>query len=165
MNTIRDVNTFPGGWFPTEYVVRDMFSWVKGTHALKMGGELRRAYNILWHTRNFIPAFSFASVLDFIDDEPLEMRRTVDPRTGIPTTTRVDQQIWEGDAFFQDDWKVRRNLTLNLGLRYDYFGPYTDRHNRLRDFIPGTTGDYGQRIATGKVDIVPKAWNADKLNI
>src|SRR4030095_214731 len=40
---------------------------------------------------------------------------------------------------------------------------YTDGHNRLRDFIPGT-GDYGQRIATGKVDIVPKAWNPDKAN-
>ena len=165
MATIRDVNTFPGGWFPTEYVVRDMFSWVKGTHVLKMGGDLRRAYNILWHTRNYIPAFTFASVLDFIDDEPLEMRRTVDPRTGVPTTTRVDQQIWEGDLFFQDDWKVRRNLTLNLGLRYDYFGPYTDKHNRLRNFIPGTTGDYAQRIATGRVDVVPQAWNTDTLNI
>jgi hypothetical protein len=163
MATIRDVNTFPGGWFPTEYVARDMFSWVKGSHGVKFGGELRRAHNNLWHTRSFIPIYSFASVLDFIDDEPLQMTRTVDPRTGIPTTTRVDQRIWEGDFFFQDDWKVRRNLTLNLGLRYDYFGPYTDSHNRLRDFIPGP-GGYAQGIATGRVDIVPRSWNTDTLN-
>ncbi|MGH9658772.1 MAG: hypothetical protein ACRD96_09520, partial [Bryobacteraceae bacterium] len=164
MNTIRDVNTFPGGWFPTEYVLRDQVSSVKGSHGLKFGGEIRRAHNNLWHTRNFIPAFSFANVLDFIDDEPLEMRRTVDPRTGTPTTTRVDQRIWEGDLFFQDDWKVRRNLTLNLGLRYDYFGPYTDAHNRLRDFIRGP-GAFGAGIATGKVDVVPQSWNTDTLNI
>lgn len=163
MTTIRDVNVFPGGWFPTEYVLRDMFSAVKGAHGLKFGGEVRRAYNNLWHTRNFIPAFSFANVLDFIDDEPLEMRRTVDPRTGTPISTRVDQRIWEGDLFVQDDWKVRRNLTINMGLRYDYFGPYTDAHNRLRDFIPGP-GAGGAGIATGKVDIVPKSWNADKSN-
>src|SRR5262249_34075898 len=131
MGTIRDVNTFPGGWFPTEYVVRDMLSSIKGQHGIKFGGELRRAHNNLWHTRYFIPAYTFASVLDFIDDEPIEMRRTVDPRTGEPISTRADQQIWEGAAFFQDDWKAKRNLTLNMGLRYDYFGPYTDKHNRL----------------------------------
>jgi hypothetical protein len=163
MTTIRDMNTFPGGWFPTEYVARDMLSWIKGTHGIKVGGELRRAHNNLWHTRNFIPAFSFANVLDFIDDEPLEMRRTVDPRTGVPTTTRVDQRIWEGDLFFQDDWKLRRNITLNLGFRWDYFGPYTDAHNRLRDFIPGACAN-PCAIATGKVDVVPQSWNTDKAN-
>src|SRR5206468_4276712 len=44
-----------------------------------------------------------------------------------------------------------------------YFGPYTDSHNRLRDFVFGP-GNYAQGIATGKADIVPKSWNADTLN-
>jgi hypothetical protein len=163
MGTIRDVNTFPGGWFPTEYVMRNMLSTIKGTHGLKFGGELRRAHNNLWHTRYFLPAYTFASVLDFIDDEPIEMRRTVDPRTGEPISTRVDQRIWEGALFIQDDWKARRNLTINMGLRYDYFGPYTDAHNRLRDFVfaPGT---YTQGIAAGKVEVVPQSWDTDTLN-
>lgn len=165
LGTIRDVNVFPGGWSPTEYVLRDQLSTVRRTHRFQMGGEIRRAYNILWHTRYYLPAYTFASVLDFIDDEPIEMRRTVDPRTGEPISTRADQQIWEGAAFFQDDWKMRRNLTVNMGIRYDYFGPYTDKHNRLRNFVPGPGATVGEQIANGKVDVVPKGWKTDKINL
>lgn len=163
-SAIRDVNVFPGGWFPTEYVVNDMLSTVRGTHALKIGGEFRWAKNILWHTRYYIPAYSFYSILDFADDEPYQMNRTVDPRTGNPITTRADQSIHEGALFVQDDWKLRRNLTLNIGLRYDYFGPYTDTSNRLRNFLLGTGSGWGQQIANGKVDIVPQSWNTDWAN-
>ena len=165
LGTIRDVNVFPGGWSPTEWVLREQLSTVRGAHRFQMGGEARRAYNILWHTRYYLPGYQFASVLDFIDDEPIEMRRTVDPRTGEPISTRADQQIWEAAAFFQDDWKARRNVTINMGLRYDYFGPYTDKHDRLRNFVPGPGTTIGQQIASGKVDVVPKGWNTDKLNI
>ena len=126
LGTVRDVNVFPGGFFPTEYQLKDTFSMIHGSHALKIGGEVRRAINILWHTASFVPVYTFASILDFVDDEPQQMTRTVDPRTGLPTTTRADMLIWEGAGFVQDDWKVRRNLTINIGLRYDYFGPYTD---------------------------------------
>jgi hypothetical protein len=137
---------------------------VKGAHRFQVGGELRRAYNILWHTRYFIPAFQFTSILDFIDDEPQRVSRTVDPRTGEPISTRADQQISEGALFFQDDWKIRRNLTFNLGLRYDYFGPYTDKHNRLRDFQLGSGAGLPQQIANGKVDVVPQSWDTDLAN-
>jgi hypothetical protein len=102
--------------------------------------------------------------LDFIDDEPIQMNRTVDPKTGLPITTRADMAIWEGAAFVQDDWKVRRNLTFNLGLRYDYYGPYTDTHNRFRDFVPGAGSSYTDRLASGKVDVTPQGWKTDMLN-
>jgi hypothetical protein len=164
LGTVRDVNVYPGGWFPTEYQVKDMFSMMYKSHTIKIGGEIRRAYNILWHTASYIPVYTFNNILDFIDDEPIQMNRTVDPQTGTPISTRADMAIWEGAFFVQDDWKVKRNLTLNLGLRYDYFGPYTDTKNRFRNLVLGSGDTYAQRLANGIVDVTSQGWPTDKLN-
>jgi hypothetical protein len=163
-STIRDVNVFPGGWFPTEYMVKDTLSSIHGNHGLKFGGEIRRTHNNIKHTRNYIPAYTFASILDFADDEALQMARTVDPRTGEPAITDCAMRIWEAGLFVQDDWKLRRNLTINLGLRYEYFGPFTDSNNRLRNFVLGPGATFQQQIANGKVDVVGQSWNTDTLN-
>src|SRR5436853_335893 len=61
LGTVRDVNLLPGGFFPTEYQLKDTFTTIRGSHAVKVGGELRRAINILWHTASFIPVYTFAS--------------------------------------------------------------------------------------------------------
>jgi outer membrane receptor protein involved in Fe transport len=47
----------------------------------------------------------------------------------------------EAAAFIQDDWRITRRLTLNLGLRYDYFSPFSEVANRASNADP-----YAERI-------------------
>jgi len=160
----QSVNLQPGGWFQTNYNYKNTLSLIRGSHTYKIGGEFRRMHNNLRNTRSYIPVYTFASLLDFADDEPREMSRTVDPRTGEPSITDCAIRVSEWGLFIQDDWKVKRNLTFNIGLRYEYYGPITDAKGALRTFLFGQGASYPERIASGKVDVVDSMWPADKMN-
>jgi hypothetical protein len=162
-NSFQDTNPYPGGWFATEYIVKDSMSIVRGRHTIKFGAERRRQDNNLKHTASYIPNYTFTNILTFANDTALSESRTVNPLTGQPTITYASQRITEYGSFVQDDWKVRRDFTVNLGLRYEYFGPYTDAKGRLSNFLPGS-GDYVQQLATGSSQVVQQSWNPNHLN-
>jgi hypothetical protein len=153
MSTVSGTS-YPNGWWQTNFDYKDVFSWVHGSHNLKMGGELRRTRGAAQNTTNFIPAYTFANILDFADDEPLQMTRLVNPATGIPTTVFSQLRNWEWALFLQDDWKVSRRLTLNIGLRYEVFDTWDDKQNTLSNLVLGSGVTEMQRIANGRADHV-----------
>jgi hypothetical protein len=157
-------NGYPSGYGQTSFSYKDVYSWIHGSHTFKMGGELRRMWANSKNTSNFIPAYTFASILDFADDEPLQMVRKVDPRTGDPATNNVGLRGLESALFFNDDWKVSRNLTLNLGLRYENYGSPKEVNGILRDFVPGAGSNFTERLTNGRVDIVNQFFPNDNKN-
>ena len=152
---------FPAGWFQTNFNYKNVFSWIKAAHTLKMGGELRYVRSNSYNTPNYIPTYQFPNILDFAYDDPLQVTRKVDPRTGIPATNVVGLRGREWALFINDDWKVSRTLTINLGLRYENYGSPREVNGLLRNFVFGQGGGYFERIAAGRVDIVPTFFPTD----
>src|SRR5260370_1933907 len=63
----------------------------------------------------------------------------------IYTSPNINDAQWYDSVYFQDDWKIAHNLTINLGLRYDFYQPYKENSGSQANFIQ--TG--GLRISTG----------------
>ena len=123
-----------GGGAQAVFSYSDNFTWIKGRHTLKMGGELNRyQYNTLvtWSSGNFgfSGLFSGQGYGDFLLGLPNSYSLSANPSTFGARRTSVA-------GFIQDDYHLSRNLTLNVGIRYNFEGGFSEAHDRLANFDP-----------------------------
>jgi hypothetical protein len=136
----RRENTF-------QYV--DNMSSTIGKHTLKWGGDFRRRQLTVYQTNqgngrfNFSPAFTDSRAGSGGDTMASFL-------LGYASGTVHDYTFnWPGERgsevglYFADDWRVSRKLTLNLGIRWDYYSPFSEVANRWANF----------NITTAKIDI------------
>lgn len=140
--------TTPAIFSQKTYEIRDTLRFVTGSHAFAVGGQMRRELddnNLIGGAR---PVYSFVGLFNLANETPIFEAINADPRTGGPADAQRFFRTGDYAAFIQDDWKVRPNLTLNLGLRYELFTPPTETEGRLTNFIiePGTAS--GGRVVT-----------------
>lgn len=145
---------FPSGYFQTNFNYKDVLSWVRGSHTLKFGAELRRVRSNSINTSNFIPSYSFTSLLTFAADSPFQETRLVDPQTGLPAVNRVGLRNYEWSLFVNDDWKVTRKLTLNLGIRYENYQSPSEINGLLRNIVFGSGSGFNERLANATIQTV-----------
>ncbi|HEY0379526.1 MAG TPA: carboxypeptidase regulatory-like domain-containing protein [Pyrinomonadaceae bacterium] len=127
----------PGVFFQNTYNFRDVLSKVTGAHALKFGADIIKEQNndrAPWAGR---PTFEFNNLWSFANDAPQVESAFFDPATGNFTDLAAYPRSTYIGLFAQDDWKVKPNLTVNLGLRWDYFSPLRSKRDRISNLILG----------------------------
>jgi hypothetical protein len=142
------------------YSYKDVATKIIGRHTIKFGGEATRLFYLQACVGCGVPNYNFYNVWDFLNDAPHNEGGGFDPNTGFPTTIRQDQRENIVGFFAQDDFKLRRNLTVNLGLRWSYFGPVSSKQDNMLRAFPGAGANYLTDLTLRKAD----SWNAQKNN-
>src|SRR5206468_10562881 len=97
----------------------DSIAWIRGKHAFKFGGEYIKRPNAIFFLPRHGGEYDYESLDTFFQDlKPFDFNHI---GIGDPIQA-LGSHAWGG--FFQDDWKISHNLTLNLGVRWDYQSIY-----------------------------------------
>jgi hypothetical protein len=119
----------------------ETLAWIHGKHNFRFGGDYRRVHHDFLGGSNSTGSFYFtgfytgSSFGDFL--------------LGLPQETSIDAAIEKSylrenvfDLYAQDDWRIRSNLTLLYGVRYEFFAPYTEKDNRLSTIDTNPAGGF-----------------------
>jgi hypothetical protein len=137
------------GIFQNEHEGSSVYRWVRGHHTLSFGAIFDYMQLNVKNSENQVATFNFHNFADFL--------------TGTLGQDRSDGQFLNGETnrhfrsqsaglFVQDSWKLRPNLTVNGGLRWDWDGPLYETNGLLTNFYPS---DYKYDLATDSFGTLP----------
>jgi hypothetical protein len=140
LGSVSIASGFPRTIAQNNFVFGDNLSFVRSTHTIRLGGSLTR----LQDNVNLVGLGSFLQFLswpDFLlglsaEDNGTGFSNVFDSFDDFGLTNR-EFRVWEGTGFAQDDYRIRKSLTLNIGLRYERLGQFGDRLGRNASFDIG----------------------------
>ncbi len=118
------------------WTLLDNFGYNTGRHSIRAGFEMRRFHYGRANYEN--PAYTIESLADLLAGRFTSARVTLGN-----DLRRLRERQW--GFYFQDDVRLRPRLTLNLGLRYEYFTPVTEREGQLFNIVSDPFGPFRQR--------------------
>lgn len=133
--TIGGLSNFPQGRIQNSFQFQDVFSWQKGRHSLKFGGDMRYLQLDNQAAFNSKGSFTFNNLQDYMNNFANQFTQALQ----VASFDARQTQLY---FFAQDDFRVTQNLTLNLGLRYEnssvplgFFG--AEDQESLSALVPG----------------------------
>jgi carboxypeptidase family protein/TonB-dependent receptor-like protein len=161
---------FGNGFAPAVFIQndwnwRDVLSINRGKHALKAGVEIfRDQENDQFSGPQQRPSYGFLNIFDFAADTVLnETGVNYDLRDGTPSFQDVQYRITTFGFFVQDNWKVKKNFSLNMGLRWDFSSNPYEKNGRMSTVILGSGGSFQERITNASVGIVPNLFQEHRI--
>jgi hypothetical protein len=192
----------PRGRTSGSYQILDNFTWLKGKHTLKFGGEFRRAVIDNFNDNLERGIYQFTAGVCNLGDNPCYLSDGVTPNPNYDPIVDALADFYTGGAFdtssccssvsvdtgntqrttynnglsffAQDDYRLAPVFTLNAGLRWEYFGPLSEKNNLLSNYAPdGTLAMVGTHGLNGLYerdlrDFGPRlgfAWNVLKNTV
>jgi Carboxypeptidase regulatory-like domain len=153
------------------YQITDSFTWIRGTHNFKFGGDLRLLnshpnFSLFPTGFDYFDSYGYAETSNFYyTDIPGAYNWAggsdiADLVLGLPTDVDIGLQLtnphtksWNLDYYAQDTFKVTPHLTLNYGLRYEFQDPWTEANNNLSNYD----------LKSGNILVAGRGGNSDSL--
>lgn len=123
----------------------DNVSWTRGTHSAKFGAEVRLVR--MWTDRLGGTTYTWSSINSFLANSLQSTQYLGDVSAPSPFFNNSTGQAQPRQTYYigyaQDEWKIKPNLTMNYGLRYEYYTPLDEKDNRqiFLDIITGVLRD------------------------
>ena len=101
------------------YELQNYTSMALGKHVLKFGGRLRVTHDVEISATNFNGTWTFQDLAAFQAGTALQFSINAVPGTTVPIIPTVTANVVDAGLYVQDDWRLRPNLTISAGLRFE----------------------------------------------
>ncbi len=140
LNSVGDSIFVPILYLDNTFEYSGTLSWTKGSETIKTGVNLIRRRATFGQSNNARGDFAFSGAFTGVPGADLLEGLSSGGGSQLRALTLVQPGLreWEPGAYVQDDWRAKHWLTLNLGVRYDIFTPYTEKNGRIANWNPAT---------------------------
>jgi hypothetical protein len=131
----------------------EVLSWIHAKHNMRYGADYRRVHRDFLAGSNATGGFTFTGLFteELVSGQAVAGTGSsiADFLLGLPQSTSLNSSLAKSylrdnvyDAYALDDWRVLPSLTLNYGVRWEFFAPYTEKYGRLADIATNPGGGF-----------------------